>query len=169
MAAVACGRRGGSGASDLNPTARVVSKRRAAGCTGRRRRPAARGGGLAGETVSRVLGLDSMRGKHLDAAHRTTNPSRAALAAGMGRRRHTVRRRGSGCGGAPASNCGRCKARGHPHEARSTSSPPCASPGLLLDDEATAAALGFRRGRGARGGLAQTARVGGPGCGGALK
>jgi hypothetical protein len=142
MVAVACGRRGWSGASDLDPTAQDASKRRGGGV---RWPAAATGGGLAGETLSRVPGLDSVRGKHLDAAHGTANPSRAALAAGTRRRRHMKWRRSSGSGGAPASNCGRCKARGRPQAARSTSSPPCVSPELLLDDEATAAAKTRRR------------------------
>jgi hypothetical protein len=63
----------GSGPLDHDPAARDTSMRRGGG---RRRRPATRGGGLAGETLSRVPGLDSMRGKHLDAAHGTANPGR---------------------------------------------------------------------------------------------
>jgi hypothetical protein len=43
-------------------------------------------------------------------------------------------------GGAPASNCGRRGARELPQMARLTSSPPCASPGLLLDGEAATTA-----------------------------
>jgi hypothetical protein len=103
------------------------------------------GGGLTGETLYRVPRLDSVRGKHLDAAHGTTNPSGATLVAGTRRRRHTKRRCGSGSGGAPASNCGRCEARGRRQATPAGSSPPCASLGVLLDDEATAAARIRRR------------------------
>jgi hypothetical protein len=98
------------------------------------------GGGLTGETLYRVPGLDSVRGKHLDAAHGTANPSRAALAAGTRRRQHTKWRRSLGSGGAPASNSGRCEARGRRQATPAGSSPPCASLGVLLDDEVTAAA-----------------------------
>jgi hypothetical protein len=127
----------GSGASDFNPMAQDASKRRGGGV---RRPAAATGDGLVGENLSRVPGLDSVRGKHLDAAHGTANPSRAALAADTRRRRHTKRRRGSGSGGAPASNCGRHGARGRRRATWVLSSPPGAALGELLDDEAAAAA-----------------------------
>jgi hypothetical protein len=127
----------------FDPTHRIWIQRRdarasggAAGCVGRQRRPLVNGGGL-----------DSVRGKLLDAAHGTTSSYRAALAAGTRRRRHTKRRRGSGSGGAPASNCGRCEARDRRQATPAGSSPPCASLGVLLYDEATAAARIRRRRR----------------------
>jgi hypothetical protein len=56
MATVACGRRGCSGALDLDPTAQDASKRRAAVLSRRRAAVVALGGGLAGEAPIQGFG-----------------------------------------------------------------------------------------------------------------
>jgi hypothetical protein len=103
---------------------------------------AASGGALAGETRSRVPENDWARGLHLCAAGDVANLSRAARPARMRRRQRTMRRRGAvrRGGEAPASFHGRHGAWGQQQVARVASSPPCASPGQLLDGETAATA-----------------------------
>jgi hypothetical protein len=135
-----------TGASDLNPTAENACERPS---NGGRRRPAVSGGGTRRRARTRAPEHDSKRGWHLRAARKTTKHPRAARAAESRRHRRSAWRRGKKT---PASYNGRCDAWGRPQAARLNSSPPCASPELLLDDEATMTAridgggeLGFRR------------------------
>jgi hypothetical protein len=95
-----------------------------------------------------------MRGRHQEVARATANPYRAARPARLQWRwrwraarparlqwRWRWRAARRGAGSTPASFPVRFDARGRPQSARVTSSPPCATPGRLLDDgEATTAA-----------------------------
>jgi hypothetical protein len=68
-------------------------------------------------------------------------------------------------GGAPASYCGRRGAQRRPQTARLASSPPCASPGLLLDGK-VATTAGNKGGGGTRVSGSGSADAGSSGCSG---
>jgi hypothetical protein len=138
-ATVACGRRDWTGASDLNPTARIAHERwRWRGVGGGRRRCAAAGGGATHGIELGGLGLVHTR--YQDAARTTGKPTGAVRTAEAQQRRRSTRRRGSVRRRTPASDCGLCEARGQPQASPGCSSPPCAAPRRSHGDEATAAA-----------------------------
>jgi hypothetical protein len=144
-------------------------------------KPAASGCGGAGRRSSpagpksRVSGHGWGRGGHLHDARELGDRSRPAARAKMRRRGRSPRRRGART---PARSQGWQGARGRRRVARARCSPPCAAPERFPGGGRTTAAgsrrrrreleLGFRRGRGVRGGGRRASRVGGPGGGGQL-
>jgi hypothetical protein len=105
---------------------------------GQRRSTVSGGGDLAGVPRFRARGLDFKRGLHRGEAREAANLFRAALPAETRRRRRTTQRGG---GATPASYPRRLGARGHQQAAQVASSPPCTTPGQLLDGGEAATAV----------------------------
>jgi hypothetical protein len=103
---------------------------------------AALGGGLAGTRPKTSYGLGLPRGFYLDEGCNATNSTEAARTAAKRRSGGTARRRGQRT---PATAPRRWGARGRHQAARKACSPPCASLGELLDDEAASTAGNRRR------------------------
>jgi hypothetical protein len=99
---------------------------------------------LAGARLKRARGLGLPRGFHLDKECNTTYSTEATRTAAKRRSGGTVRRRGQRT---PATAPTRRGARGRHQAARKACSPPCASLGELLDDEAASTAGNRRQGR----------------------